>query len=120
MRRTNSGKGTAKAIFALGVLAAVAFVAIKTIPVYFHNYQLQDYLRELTVQATVQRFSEEQIRNTVLAKAQNLDLPITREQVKVTAGNRVAIDIDYTVSVDLKVYVWVLHFTPSAENRAII
>jgi hypothetical protein len=29
----------------------------------------------------------------------------------------VTVDVDYTVPVDLKVYVLNLHFTPSAENR---
>ena len=96
-----------------------AYIAIKTVPVYVHNYELQDYLRQLAVQATVQRASEDAIRKDVLKKAEDLDLPIAAEQVKITAGNRVSIDIDYTVPVDLKVYTWVLHFTPSAENRTI-
>ncbi|HEY6290230.1 MAG TPA: hypothetical protein VI455_01535 [Terriglobia bacterium] len=33
------------------------------------------------------------------------------------AADRVKINVDYTVPVDLKVYTWSIHFTPSAESR---
>lgn len=119
MRRSDSGAGTGKALFALLVVAAVAFVAIKTIPVYVHNYELQDFIRDLAIRATVEHSNADAIRDAVLAQARELDLPVTRDDVKVTPGNRVTIDINYKVPVDLKVYTLVLHFTPSAENRAI-
>ncbi|MBI1939884.1 MAG: hypothetical protein HYS33_00090 [Acidobacteria bacterium] len=49
-----------------------------------------------------------------------MDLPIAREDVKVSVtSSGVTIDLDYTVPVDLQVYTWVLHFTPSASNRAL-
>ncbi len=120
MRRADAGKGSGKAIFALCVVLALAFVAIKTLPVYVHNFQFQAYLRELAVQATVQHFTVEAIRKAVVFKAKDLDLPIAPENVKATAGNKVTIEIDYSVPIDLKVYNFNLHFTPSAENRAIL
>ena len=66
------------------------------------------------------RNSAEAIQNDVLAQAEELDLPIERRDVKVTVNSYgVTIELDYTVPVDLKFYTWVLHFTPSATNRAI-
>lgn len=119
MRRSDSGKGYANLIFALAILSVLAFVGIKTVPVVLHNYELQDYIRQLAIRATVERSPAEAIRNDVVAHAQDLELPVTRDNVKCTAGSKVTIELDYTVAVDLKVYIWVLHFTPAAENRAL-
>lgn len=120
MRRSDSGAGYGKAIFVLAILAAFFFVAAKTVPVYFHNFELQDYIRQLAVQATVMRANPNRVRDEVIAHAHELDLPLSPENVKVSTGYRTTIQIDYTVPVDLKVYTWNLHFTPSADNRSIL
>lgn len=120
MRRLDSGKGTVKAIAAVAFLVAVAYGAIKIIPVYLHNYELQDYIRTQTPHWLTQRASDEAIRNYILAKAQDLEIPLGADHVKVEAsGSRVTVRIDYTVPVDLIVYTLALHFTPSAENRSL-
>jgi len=120
MRRLESGKGTAKAIFALAFLAAVIFSCFKIIPVYVDNYQLQDYIQNQTPFWLTQRVPADAIRNNILGKAQELGLPLAAEQVNVEAsGSRVSVHIDYIVPVDLKVYTLRLHFTPSSENRSI-
>jgi uncharacterized protein (UPF0333 family) len=119
MRRSESGKGRIKFIFALLFLAAVAFVSVKVIPVYVRNYEFKDEIHGLAIQATVDRSAAAAVQNRVLVYAKDLDLPITRENVVVQVGDKVAINVDYTVPIDLKVYTWVLHFTPSAENKQI-
>jgi len=120
MQHTASGRGYPKLIFTLLVLGAVGYVAIKTIPIYVHNYELQDFIRQLAIRATVDRTSAEAVQNNILAEAEDLDLPIARRDVKVSVNsNGVTIELDYTVPVDLTVYTWVLHFTPSATNRAL-
>jgi EAL domain-containing protein (putative c-di-GMP-specific phosphodiesterase class I) len=120
MRCLESGKGTAKAIFALAFLAAVGFSCIKIIPVYVNNYQLHEYIQNQTPFWLTQRASVDAIRSNILGRAQELGLPVAAEQVNVEASaNRVSVNIDYTVPVDLKVYTLRLHFTPSSENRSI-
>lgn len=120
MRRTASGKGYPKLIFTLLVIGGIGYVAVKTIPIYVHNYELQDFIRQMAIRATVDRTSTEAVQNDILAEARELDLPIAREDVKVSVtSSGVTIDLDYTVPVDLQVYTWVLHFTPSASNRAL-
>jgi cell division protein FtsL len=120
MRRSDSGRITFKAILSLAFIAAVIFAAIKTIPVYVNDYQLHDYIQSQTPFWLTQHASADAIRDNILAKAQDLGLPLAAEQVKVEANaNRVGVDIDYTVPVDLKIYTLPLHFTHSSENRAI-
>jgi hypothetical protein len=88
--------------------------------VYINNYQLNDYLRSQTPFWLAQRSSSEMVQKAVLAKARELNLPISAEQVKVEAtGAGVSVAIDYTVPIDLKVYTLQLHFTPGSESRTL-
>jgi len=120
MQHTASGRGYPKLIFTILVLGAVAYVAVKTVPIYVHSYELQDFIRQLAIRATANRTSAEAVQNDILAEADGLDLPIRRRDVKVTVNSAgVTIELDYTVPVDLTVYTWVLHFTPTATNRAL-
>ena len=94
--------------------------AFKTIPVYVNDYQLHDYIQNQTPFWLTQRASAEAIRKNILAKAQDLDLPVAADDVTVEANaNKVTVSIDYHVPVDLKVYTLQLHFTHSSENRSI-
>jgi len=120
MRLTESGNITFKSLLYLAFLGAVIFAGFKTIPIYVDNYQLQDYLSTQTPYWLTDHTSADAIRHNILAKAQDLDLPLAAQAVKVDANaNRVTVSIDYSVPVDLKVYTLQLHFTPSSENRSI-
>ena len=120
MRTNDSGNGRAKAILSILFLIAVIFVGIKIIPVYVNSYEMDDYIRQQTPFWLTQRASNEAIQNQILNKAQELNLPITADQVKVQAsGALVNVALDYTVPVDLLVTTISLHFAPSAENKQI-
>jgi cell division protein FtsL len=117
MRRSDSGKSTVKAVLSIAFVFAVAYSAIKIIPVYVSSYELQDYIRQQNPFWVTQRTPADAIRNHILAKAKDLDLPVEPDQVKVEVGGGVSVQLDYTVPVNLKVYTLNLHFTPSADNR---
>ena len=118
---TDSGKGGVKSFLSLIFLAAVVFCAFKIVPVYVDNYELQDYVNSVAVQATVQSpaVTSEAVQNEIVTKAVSLGLPVRSQDVKVSVSRTVLINLDYTVYVDLKLYVLPLHFTPSAENSNI-
>ena len=121
MRLRDSGRITLKGILTVAFFASFIYFSVKTIPIYVNNFQLQDYIEGQTPYWLTQRISAEAIRKTVLAKAEDLDLPLEAEDVTVVANQyKVSINIDYFVPVDLKVYVLQLHFTPSSENKSII
>jgi hypothetical protein len=118
MQWSDSGRATFKTILALLFLAAVVYAGVKIIPVYINSFELQDFIRQQNPFWVTQRAPAEGIRNTIVAKAKELNLPVSPEQVKVdVVGGRVAVSLDYTVPVDLIVYTWEFRFTPSAENR---
>jgi cell division protein FtsL len=121
MRRTKEASGRFKTLLSLALLAAIIFIAIKTLPAYVNNYQLQDHIRQLAIQLAVRTrpATPDQVRDEVVAFAQDHGVPLTADNVKVTIARRISINLDYTVPVDLMVYTLRLHFTPSAENQAL-
>lgn len=119
-RRPERGAGKLKAIFWLLVLAAGVFVAVKTVPAYVTDYQLKDKLQTEARFATVNRRTDEELRDLVFKEIQALEIPARREDIKILNSSAgVTISVEYTVPVDLKVYQLTLHFNPSANNRSL-
>jgi len=70
----------------------------------------------------VNRYPEDKIREIIFKEVQDQGLEdrIKREDIKIVANTGIVkIAIDYTVPVDLLVYHFDLHFTPSSENKAL-
>jgi hypothetical protein len=120
-RHAERGGGHLKAIIWTMVLVAFIYVAAMVLPVLVNEYQFQDSLQDIARFASLNRKSNDQIRQTVLDEAKKEDLPVEAENIKVEdkAGN-VHIDVDYSVTVDLKVYQWTLNFHPSAYNASLL
>ena len=119
--RSQRGEGKLKAIVFTAVLAFGVFAAFKLLPPYIAEYQLSDKMQEQAKFAVVNRYSEEQIRDTIFKEAQDLDVPIKKEEIKVLASPSVVrISLDYRVPIDLLVYKMELHFTPAGENKSLL
>lgn len=119
-RRFERGEGKLKALIFTAVLLLGIYSAVKIMPAYIANYQLSDKMQELARFSVVNRYSEEQVRDNVFKVIQDLEIPVKREEIKVTASSAVVrISLDYTVPVDLFFYHLDLHFTPSSENKSL-
>jgi Domain of unknown function (DUF4845) len=119
--RSQRGEGKFKAIAYLAIIVFGIFCAVRLLPPYIAEYQLSDKMQEQARFAVVNRYTEEQIRDTIFKEAQDLDVPIKKEDIKVLASTSVVrISLDYTVPIDLLVYKMDLHFTPSSENKSIL
>ena len=120
-RRSQRGEGRLKAIIWTIILVYGAFAAYRIIPAYVAEYQLADKMEEQARFAVVNRYSEDQIRDSVYKVVQDLEIPVKREQIKIYDSQSVVrISMEYTVPVDLLVYHMDLHFTPSSENKSIM
>jgi ABC-type transport system involved in cytochrome bd biosynthesis fused ATPase/permease subunit len=118
--RAQRGEGKFKAIAYTAIVVFGVFAAFKLLPPYIAEYQLADKMQEQARFAIVNRYNEEQIRQTIFKEAQDLDVPIQKEDIKVLANPSVVrISVDYTVPIDLLVYKMQLHFTPSSENKSL-
>jgi hypothetical protein len=120
-RRAQRGAGKVKAIVWTALLVFLGYAAFKILPIYIAEYQLADRMQEEARFAVVNHYSEDRIRDNIYKTVQELEIPVTREQIKVLASPQlVQISLDYTVPVDLIVYKVDLHFTPSGQNRSLI
>ena len=119
-RRSERGEGKLKALFVTVILLFGVLAGVKVIPPYVAEYQLNDKIQEIARFGIVNRESEDQIREKVFKTMEDLEIPATKDNIKVTAGtSRVTISVDYTVPVDILFYHVDLHFTPSSENRSL-
>jgi hypothetical protein len=119
-RSRERGAGHLKAVIWTTVLVAFIYGAVMVIPVLINEYEFQDSLQNIARFASVNRKTHEQVKAAVLEEAQKEDLPVQAEDVKVEgSGGNVHINVDYSVTVDLKVYQWTLNFHPDASNLSL-
>ncbi|HZT00108.1 MAG TPA: hypothetical protein VFA40_25190 [Terriglobales bacterium] len=114
--------GTIKLILVFGLLGAMVYVGAEVIPPYFANYEFQDSLDTEARLGTYSTRGDDVIRDAVFKRAQELEIPITKEKIKVqrggTLGNgSVFIETEYTVHVDLPGYPMDLDFHPQSKNK---
>jgi hypothetical protein len=120
--RCNGERGGAriKTLIVLIILGCAVFCAVKIVPPYFDNYQLQDSMRQEAAYASATRKQDDDIRADIEKKLKQLGIPADSKDIQVSddAGN-VKISVDYTVPVDLAVYQLQLHFHPEANNASL-
>lgn len=114
------GGARLKTLVVLLMAFALVYGAIKIVPIYVTNYQLQDSMQEEATFASVNRKSADNIKSDLQKKLHDLGITADPNSMEVSsdAGN-VAISFEYTVPVDLTVYQLQLHFHPHADNASL-
>jgi len=115
--------GTIKLVLGLFVIASGVYLGAELIPVYYSNYEFQDVIKNEALLQTYTTKPEGEIQDMLFKKAQELDIPLTKEKIQVhrhgtTGTGSLTIDAPYTVHVDLPVYPLDLHFDPSTMNKS--
>lgn len=121
-RIAERGSSKLKLLFTLAIMGSMVFGAWKMIPPYFANYQFQDAIQTEArfALAAYPRKSDDDIREAVWTKAQDLGIPTKREDIKINIVNgAIEISDDYAVPIDLVVYQLSLSFHPHADNHTI-
>src|SRR5260370_29209568 len=85
-RRSERGEGKAKAIIVTAIILFVIYAAIKIVPAYVKEYELQDKMQEQARFAVVNRYPEEKVREIIFKEVQDLELPVKREEIKIVAN----------------------------------
>jgi len=109
-------------LITLAVLGAIGYAGFKVVPAYVNDYQFQDWIQQESRYALsgYPKKSTDDIRNDVIKKAKELDLPIKSEDIRVSVSNtNVDISADYSVTFDLSVYQWTHDFSHHADNHTI-
>ncbi len=101
-------------IAAVLVLAAMAGILLSLAPVYFEDYQLKQYVRELARGA---KMPDEALRAAVLDRARRLDLPVQPGDIQIAhPQGRLQVQMKYAVQMDFRLYQVDVHFHTSAAN----
>jgi hypothetical protein len=113
-----------KMFLSLFVVVAGLYSGVKIAPAYFYAYQFQDAVKDEATRDSYAPKSEEDIQDTLYKKAQELEIPIKKESIKVVRqGNSfsgtVIVHAAYVVHVDLPEYPLDLHFDASTENKGV-
>jgi hypothetical protein len=114
-----------KMFFGLMVILAALYLGVELVPPYYSNYEFQDSIQSTALFATNGTQTADAIGDAVFKKAQELQLPLTREEIKVVrvgppGGGSVTIDAPYTVHLDLVGYPLDLHFSAATTNKGVM
>jgi hypothetical protein len=119
-RRGEKGGSRLKTLFVLALVFAMVYSAIKIVPIYVTDYQLQDTMQEEATFASINRKSADDIKADLEKKLTNLGIQVDPKDIQVSAySGNVQISLEYTIPVDLTVYQLQLHFHPQADNTSI-
>ncbi len=113
---------TLKLLFSLGLIALIVYCGWQLVPPYFYSLQFQDAIdNEARISSYTNSRSEDDIKNSILKKAQDMDIPLTADGVHVqrAINNTVTIEVHYTVHVDLPGYPLDLQFNAASKNKPI-
>jgi hypothetical protein len=91
-----------KALLGLLVVILAGYIAFQFLPPYFSKYQFSDDVNSIARFSGPTTKTEEEIREEVMKKAREYELPLKAEQVMVTReGQSVNIKAHYTKVVSL-------------------
>ena len=100
------------------ILAMLAVLAVRLLPLYLENMRLQGYVEGITQDAENRTRSDDALRVAVLEKAAFLGLPVKAEDVHIKRStDSVRIEVRYIVRVDFPLYTVDLHFYPGASSQ---
>jgi len=110
-----------KSLFGVLILMVGAILAYKTLPAYWANFKLDGMLSEQAIYFTNFPQPPEVVATTVAGKAQDLNVPITAQQITVSySGANLTISTSYTEHIDLPGYPFDLTFNNSTTNRNVM
>lgn len=118
-RLGSRGEGRLGCILWLAALGIGIFIAVKAVPVKLTDVEFADFIEE---QAQFSgRSSGDTIRNRILKRAQDLEIPLKKENLKVEkTPQRVRIRCNYTVTLDFGVYQYVWEFEHDLDRPVFV
>jgi hypothetical protein len=111
MRRARSSRGAAGfgCVVWIFVLALIGYCLVQILPVKIASSQFEDFMQEEAGFGSVKNLT--QLEKEILAKARELKIPLTKENLSVKRGREaITIEAHYELTVDffggLYKYVW--------------
>ena len=107
-----------RVVAALFIVGGMFFFLALFTPYYLRNLKLQTFVSETARGVEVRTQSDDLLKQLVLAKAHQLNLPVAEDNVHIARSpSGVHIDVRYFVNVSFPGYTVRLHFYPGAGSR---
>lgn len=114
-KRGERGEGQFGCLVGLVLLLAAGLVAYRMIPIKVKAADMRDTVVDESKSAG--QHNDKQIMANILTKAEQLELPVTEDNVKINRRNSmITVEVDYTVPVNFPGYTYMWHFRHWAEN----
>jgi hypothetical protein len=115
MRRTRAARGAGNigCVLWLVVLVVIGHVLWKVVPVKIRSSEFYDVMQEQASFGSIK--SEHQIQYEILRRAQQLQIPVTKENLKIVrARESVTVEAHYQITIDFfgGAYKYVWKFDP--------
>ena len=117
-----AGKGNIGCLFTFLILAVAGYLGYKFIPHVVSYFELKDAASEIAVQYAARLGRPDSpelstIQGAVYSKAQQLQIPLKRQDIQVTRDDdRINITVHYLVVVDLPRYPYEVKFNFAVHN----
>ena len=101
------------------LFVVLVLVSKEAIPVKIRSSQLEDFMVELAKFSV--RDEDERLERRILEKAEELQLPLVKEDVSVRkVGGRVRMRAQYAIPIELPFYTYVWHFDHNVDRPIFI
>jgi len=92
------------------VALIVTLVSIKVAPIMIHVGELDKQIGVYADRANRREYNDRRIERAILAKAETLDLPVTKKDIKIQrTSNRIKITVTYSIAIEFPGYTYVWH-----------
>ncbi|MGA2644348.1 MAG: hypothetical protein ABSF15_06510 [Candidatus Sulfotelmatobacter sp.] len=114
--------GVIKACIGFLAIAAVVVGLFQILPPMLANYSFSDDLKTVSMMDGNSQKTDDDVREDVLRKAKEHDLPVEAKQVTVQRINTpglsaIYVAADYSVTISLPGYSFDMHFNPTSGNK---
>jgi|ERR1039458_2811711 hypothetical protein len=114
--------GIIKACIGFLAIAAVVVGLFQILPPMLANYSFSDDLKTVSMMDGNSQKTDDDVREDVLRKAKEHDLPVEAKQVTVQRINTpglsaIYVAADYSVTISLPGYSFDMHFNPTSGNK---
>ncbi len=119
-RRSERGEGNLGCVFWLLGLGLTILIAVKMVPVKVQSTELYDYMDELA-KFSAARTPPEDLKKMILDRATQLEIPLEKRNIEVRRnGDRIFMQIEYTVPVEFPGYTYQWHFRQKLDRTIFI
>ncbi|OLD65386.1 MAG: hypothetical protein DMF52_08355 [Acidobacteria bacterium] len=105
--RDERGEGKLGTLVGILVLAMFIYLGVKIVPILINIYEFRDSIEEQARFAALPRHDDEEVKRSILRKAQELQLPVGSKDVVVNrSSSRIDIRVKYTVPIETPIYTY--------------